>query len=52
MHKWKQSKGSDATYRNLISAINSAGRKDFAETVHDIASKYCLTMSVSNNVQV
>ena len=40
--KWKQHLCSDATYRNLMSAFERAGRKDFADIVYAcaIASKF------------
>lgn len=37
--KWKQYKGSDATYKNLIVAFELAGHKDFADTVRTLAGK-------------
>ena len=43
--KWKQHLGSDATYRNLMSAFERAGRKDFADTVYAIASKLSIKLN-------
>ena len=39
LEKWKQYKGSDATYKNLIVAFEHAGHRDFADTVRALAGK-------------
>ena len=48
--KWKQNLGSDATYRNLISAFECAGRKDFADAVYAIASKSLVNIQIMTSL--
>ena len=37
---WKQKRGSDATYNNLIKVFETAGYKDLAEFVKRITGKF------------
>ena len=40
LETWKQTKGENATYRNLIDVFTEAGYRQYANTVRKICSKF------------
>ena len=38
--KWKQKRGDEATYLNLITAFKKAGHHDYADFVHNIKGSF------------